>query len=556
MRIYFIISLFLFLSNPAFAAFESADFSKIKELKILRITPQGNDVAIGSQIVIQFNRPVVPIGTMERDVKDIPVKITPKLECQWRWLNNSALSCNLDERNSLKESTLYKIVVSPGIKAEDGQTIKSLVNHQFITMRADVIYSWFKKWLSPSVPVIRLAFNQPVTKDSVEKSLFIIDANTSGKEYVLNVDRDPDDREIPKVKNGVEARKIWLVAPKDELPLDKDVSLKIRPGLVSALGEEKGVVNREIIRFRTFPVFKFLGVKCKNNDDKAIMFIPNQEQKDLCDPMSDVYLSFSSPVLRSQIGNNITFSPAINLGDGSDSMWNNGDYSHLNEDHKAGKSYDIRLPSIIKPDTLYKIKNKNYGKTALQKASNWLKAVTTNDSDASFIRDEFNRPLIGNINIAFKTNHRKPNFEIVHSDAVIESGVDSQIPLYVNNIDNINFNYNKLTSDGAASKLTFVQEIAKIKDTQFAVPLNVRQMLGGKSGVVYGSLNTNPVVKKSNENRRLFAQVTPYQIHAKIGHFNSIIWVTDMATGLPVSGAKVVIYKDKLTELSANKSLL
>jgi alpha-2-macroglobulin len=234
-------------------------------------------------------------------------------------------------------------------------------------MRADVVYSWFKKWLSPSVPVIRLTFNQPVTKDSVAKSLFIIDANTIGKEYVLNVDRDPDDQEIPKVKNGVEARRIWLVTPKDELPLDKEVSLKIKAGLVSAFGEERGIVNREIVLFRTFPAFKFLGVKCKNNDDKDIIFSPNQEQKDLCDPISDVYLSFSSPVLRSQIGNNITFNPAINLSDGSDSMWNNGDYSHLNEAHQAGKAYDIRLPRAIKPDTLYQIKNKNYGKQLCRK---------------------------------------------------------------------------------------------------------------------------------------------------------------------------------------------
>jgi alpha-2-macroglobulin len=149
----------------------------------------------------------------------------------------------------------------------------------------------------------------------------------------------------------------------------------------------------------------------------------------------------------------------------------------------------------------------------LQKASNWLKAITANNSDTSFIRDEFNRPLIGNINIAFKTDHRKPNFEIAHTDAVIESGVDSQIPLYVNNINNINFNYRKLTSEGAASKLVFEQTIPKAPDVQFAVPLNVRQMLGGKSGVVYGSLNTNPIVKKSNEDRRLFAQVIPFPIY-------------------------------------------
>ena len=554
MYISLVISLFLFIYNTAFAA-DLAEFSKDKELKILRIIPQGDDVATGSQIVIQFNRPVVPIGAMERNVKDIPIKITPNLECQWRWLNNSSLSCNLGEKDRLKESTLYKIVVKPGIKAQDGQTIENSINHQFITARANISYSSFKKWLSPSVPLIRLVFNQPVTKDSVMKSLFMTDAAQSNKEYFLNVDSDPNDHEAPKTKNGSESRIIWLVTPKNQLPSNQDISLKVRPGLVSAFGEEKGIANREVVRFRTFPEFKFLGIKCKNNDDKDIIFIPNQEQKDLCNPMSDVYLSFSSPVLRSQIGNNIIFDPALNFAESGD-MWNSGDYSRLYEEYRSGKTYDIELPRIIKPNTLYKIKNKNYGKTLFNKASNWILAMTNDSAKSGFIKDEFSRTLIGNINISFKTNHRKPNFEINHHDAVIESGVDSQIPLYVNNIDNINFNYSKLTSEGSASKLIFEQKIPKAQDVQFATPLNVRQMLGGKSGVVYGFLNTNPLVKKSDNDRRLFAQVTPYQIHAKIGHFNSIIWVTDMASGLPVVGAKVVIYKDQLSKLSSGKPSL
>ena len=76
--------------------------------------------AAGRQIVIQFNRPVVPIGRMERNPDEIPIEITPQLNCQWRWLNTSALSCNLDEQSIMSKATRYVIKIEPGITADDG----------------------------------------------------------------------------------------------------------------------------------------------------------------------------------------------------------------------------------------------------------------------------------------------------------------------------------------------------------------------------------------------------------------------------------------------------
>ena len=139
MRIFILIILFFLSTATAIGAFDSAEFAKNKELRILRVTPEGEeDVQAGRQIVIQFNRPVVPIGRMERDNSEIPVVIEPSLQCQWRWLNTSALSCNLDEKNALREATSYKITINPGIKAEDGSTIAEAFTHQFTTQRPDI----------------------------------------------------------------------------------------------------------------------------------------------------------------------------------------------------------------------------------------------------------------------------------------------------------------------------------------------------------------------------------------------------------------------------------
>ena len=53
-------------------------------LHLTRITPDGDDVPVGRQVVLEFNRAVVPVGRMERRPEEIPITITPPLACAWR----------------------------------------------------------------------------------------------------------------------------------------------------------------------------------------------------------------------------------------------------------------------------------------------------------------------------------------------------------------------------------------------------------------------------------------------------------------------------------------
>src|SRR5689334_22036078 len=89
------------------------------QLEVLRITPSGENVSELRQIVFEFNRPVVALGNMHRESKEIPITITPEVNCEWRWLNQTSLSCNLDAKNALTEATKYEVVVKPGLIALD-----------------------------------------------------------------------------------------------------------------------------------------------------------------------------------------------------------------------------------------------------------------------------------------------------------------------------------------------------------------------------------------------------------------------------------------------------
>jgi hypothetical protein len=124
-------------------------------------------------------------------------------------------------------------------------------------------------------------FNQPVTQDSVESDLHFADQPR------VTATPDPYDREVfhalplpggpgalaapnapalvipggtPAVTG--EARRIWLVSPPTELPLNTRSRLTFAPGLRSHAGPLPELERRTIVAFDTFPEFRFLGVRC------------------------------------------------------------------------------------------------------------------------------------------------------------------------------------------------------------------------------------------------------------------------------------------------------
>lgn len=571
---------FLLFTSPVFAAFDSTKQAEQKDLRITRVTPTGEDVGAERQIVITFNRPVVPLGKMERDKKDVPVTITPAVDCEWRWINTSSLACQLTEKAELHKSTKYHIAVEPTIKAEDGSTAAEKYEADFITQRADIEYTNFTTWRSPGSPVVRVTLNQPVTKSSMVKFLHVNDGKS---DVQLDVKPDPDDHQAPSIvpfgkgwlyfgdqpkrksddqltqKDGEEARRVWLVEPTHELPLNTTVKLVLAPGLVSALGPEPSAAARDVVSFDTYPELAFLGVRCKDNADQEILFAPGEAAGDKkCNPMNTISLSFSAPVKRSMVKAQTDITPALGNKDNQDDVWGDMsyEYSYLNQPHTIGRAYDVNLPYGLKAAQDYTVRIKAPAFGVFARFWNWCKGLFHPQPETA-LEDEFARKLMKSGSVSFATDHRKPNFELNHHEAILEKGTDSDVPLYVNNLDKYDFKFRAVTAAGDKADQTLEKTPAKVQDLQFAVPFGVRDALGGKPGAVYGHLETTPMVDKGSEpSYRLFAEVTPYQLHVKIGHFSTLVWVTDMANGGPVADAKVTLYKDALSSISAPQDTL
>lgn len=551
-----------------------------KNLNIVRITPSGDDVPPSRQIVIEFNRPVVPIGRMDRTADEVGITITPKLNCQWRWLNMSSLSCNLDDNDKMTRSTIYKMEVGTNITAEDGGKLTQSTQHQFTTERPSITSYDFSSSRGPGSPVIRVVFNQPVSKSSVEQHLYIKKPQPDERQSVIvktdeNIQTLPDyffsrdtkswikvsdtsrkTSDQKTVINGEEARSVWLVEPASPLPLDISASLYTEAGIVSAEGSEVSSKPNEVVQFQTYPDFKFVGIQCYNNNDDQILIKYNAPQSpdELCNPLRGASLAFSSPVLRSKVKDNAVFTPDLANGRKDFNPWGDEDrdYSLLYYPHQKDKLYTVGLPVGLKAAQTYKVTLPDGKLTLMDKLKNKWNRV-----EPKFFEDEFGRTLTEPVAMTFSTNHRNPNFELPYQNVVLEKDIQSDVPLYVNNLDSYQFDYRSVTIDGATANKNISQKVNKVQDVQYAVPFGIRSMLDGKTGALFGTLETTPTVTNKWEGaKRLFAQVTPWQAHLKLGHFNSIIWVTDLKTGLPVEGAKITIYKDAYTTLSAPKDIL
>src|SRR5690606_28650329 len=187
---------------------------------------------------------------------------------------------------------------------------------------------------------------------------------------------------------------------------------------------------------------------------------------------------------------------------------NRRDFSQLRSPHQRNRRYTVWLPERLQAAATYRV---------------------STPSVSAGPRDEFGRALAGPIGQPFATDHRPPAYTLVYPQAVLEAGIDSEVPLYVTNLESYALAYRTLTSAGSATSLSRSVALPDVEDVSVGVPLNVRELLGGESGALYATLTTNPAVTPRRPRENVFASVTPYQLHVKLGHFNTLVWITELA---------------------------
>ena len=555
------------------AAFDSGAAPPKGDVQIVRVIPQGKEVPAGRQIVVTFDRPMKPLGDMSlaTDVArdHLPVTITPAVTCNWHWLDPRSLACELPSEHPLVPAVTYELTVREGVQAEDGNSLRAAFHTEFSTERPIIKHYAFQTWRGPGTPVVRLVFNQPVSRDSVAAHVRFTGQQASvvtpvpydrepafrvfplpGEKGALILPTQPEPPPLPGDTDI--ARHTWLVSPPQELAGDSKVQLMVEPGLRSYVGTLLGTEQRTVVQFDTFPEFRFLGVRCRA-PAKAITLAPaDSDPSYRCNPLSHVSLAFSSPVIALEIRDHLKLDPDLAGGRTDYNPWENVyPESALGAPHKRGRIYEVQLPEHLQAYKTYSL------------------------AGLAAVKDEFGRTLQGPASMQFGTDHRTPRLRLSQPVAILEKNAPTDMPLYVTNLTDVEIDYDRLTSNGVERQLKSDQKITRVWDIAYAAPLSLRDLLGGQSGVIDGKLiprPTPPVLDRGayfdddDENgapanevttaRHIFGEVTPFSVHTKLGHYNTVVWVTSLATGLPVEKARVRVYEDAGEGVTDNPSTL
>jgi uncharacterized protein YfaS (alpha-2-macroglobulin family) len=126
--------------------------------------------ATGSRLEAKFDRPMVAVDQVGRDLPSGPLRVTPAVAGRLRWLDARTLA--LVPSEALPGSTRFEVTVPAGTLALDGLGLAKPVSWSFESERLRVRFGGDEqppaKWATPD-QAVALTFNQPVRARDVER---------------------------------------------------------------------------------------------------------------------------------------------------------------------------------------------------------------------------------------------------------------------------------------------------------------------------------------------------------------------------------------------------
>ncbi len=106
------------------------------------------------------------------------------------------------------------------------------------------------------------------------------------------------------------------------------------------------------------------------------------------------------------------------------------------------------------------------------------------------MKDEFGRSLPADIDLTFLTDDRPPRFVLTHPVSVLETEVETHVPVTVTNLEEVRARFNGVTPGGVVQS-TVSETLPEVCNIAYGIPLDVREWLGGGSGALLGNIESN-----------------------------------------------------------------
>src|SRR5690606_27858802 len=120
-----------------------------------------------------------------------------------------------------------------------------------------------------------------------------------------------------------------------------------------------GQEERVVVEFATFPELRFVGVTCNTNAGREILIRAGNETAAgaaACNPLGGIGLSFSAPVVNSQVRDHVRFAPDLAVGrETFHPAAHPPDYPQPYQPHRSGGGSTVWLPVRLAAAESYRI---------------------------------------------------------------------------------------------------------------------------------------------------------------------------------------------------------
>ncbi len=319
-----------------------AFFMSVEDPEIIRIIPEeGTEAPTQSKITIIFNRPMVPLTTLdEMEKQNFPIEIYPKTQGKFKWISTNTLQ--FIPEDGLLPSSNYRVKIKQGFVSMDGLSVSPKETHfTSLNLRYLSEYNFISNVLYNEP--IRLYFNQPVDLEKTSKEITLF----RGKDKIDFISKyNEEDKRIIEIynkKDRFNRKEFW--------DFSEDYSILIKKAY-PALGDI--IIDKErTISFNTTSIVKSY---------EAISPRTTQVSQSLFDPKGELVINFYEDIdiIKSKIVSSFGIT-SIKYGEKCKDDWPRlGDYGcevvedkkkviiKFNESSiKAGSVIDVHLKEVF-----------------------------------------------------------------------------------------------------------------------------------------------------------------------------------------------------------------
>lgn len=481
-----------------------------------------------ARITLVFDRPIAALAQVQgvNTFTGWPVTITPPVAGRWRWLGTT--TAEFEPEKGLTLGTKYTVNVPVGLQTVTGEKTEKDFSWSFETQRPSVEGidpAMGTKLAGPTTEVV-LRFSQEMSLENVRKNVQLEAVGENSSATPLTIKNVVFGKSENEKGQKVTDKKLVVLQPAAKLNFNAGYRVTVNQGTLGAEGD--------------------LGLETQFTSSFATVGALSIERATYNE--GNLSILFSNPMDSESLKQNIQITP-------EPTNWK--EYSF--EVYEWTNFRELSFYPSLKPSTEYR--------------------VTIKKS----IKDRFGQMLAAPYEFSFKTPALPPE-AFIHSKGefgIFERGKPPVFYLNAVNINRMQVEMSKLSfqqflklqndrrtnyeyafnvKDGQEYKQWVVRPPKDIANQWESIPFDVQEKSGQSMGPgIYALSMQSPEYVQTWGNGKPIVQyqffaLTDMALTLKHGASKAMVWVTNMQTGAPISGATVTFHSLSGKELLSAKS--